>query len=110
MSLVKYHNVDGSTSTIKELISPGRNIGNVSSIVICNTNVSSSATVTLYIESNISGQSSQRFNILKSLEIISKSTLFLEGSDIPSFNNSESGYGLYIEVGGSDTLDVLITV
>ena len=35
-------------------------------------------------------------------------SILLDNSDMLAFDNSTVGYGLYIKVGSSDTLDVLI--
>ena len=108
MAFTAYHNIDGSDGVDVELISIGENAGEIKSIVIANTHATADATVTLFIENNPTAAAANIFKILSTVAIPSDTSLILDNSSVISFNNSNSGYGLYITVGSSDTLDVMI--
>lgn len=107
MPLTKFHNVTGSTGVNVELVEPGVRVGKIESIVLCNVRASNDATISLYIQSQAL---SKTFHILKTVNLPFNSSIVLESSDIPTFNNSENNFGLYITVGSSDEVDVLINV
>lgn len=105
-----YHNIDGSSLTVNTLLSPGDNVNNIQSIMITNTHDTADATITLYIQDSPSAGSSSSFNILHTVAIPADTSLLLDNVPLLSFNNSTSGYGLYAEVGSSDTIDILINI
>ena len=45
---------------------------------------------------------------MSTVAVPSDTSLLLDNSSVLSFDNSSSGYGLYLTVGSSDTLDVMI--
>ena len=106
MAFVPYHNIAGSTGVTTELIKPGSNVSTIQSIMITNTQGTNAATVTLFLQSNPLTGVPQTFQILSTVAIAADAYLLLDNKALLSFNNSL--YGLYITVGGSDTLDVLI--
>jgi hypothetical protein len=108
MAFVPYHNITGSTGVDVELIAPGLNVGEIRSIVIANTHATADATVTLFLENNPTGAAASIFKIINTLAIPASSSLVIDDTSILSFDNSTDGYGLYITVGSSDTLDVMI--
>tara|TARA_R110002124_G_C8871049_1_gene507749 strand:+ start:785 stop:1117 length:333 start_codon:yes stop_codon:yes gene_type:complete len=110
MALTKFHNITGSTGVNVELLAPGDSSTPVSSIVIANTRASNDATVSLFIQNDPVETATSTFFIVKNMSIPFDTSLVLDKNDIPTFNNSVSGFGLYITVGSSDTLDVLIDV
>ena len=110
MAFTAYHNITGSTGVDVELIAPGEKIGEIKSIVIANTHVTADATVSLFIRNNPIVATASTFYIISTVAIPSETSLILDDSSILSFSNSSTGYGLYITVGSSDTLDVMINI
>ena len=107
MAFTPYHNITGSTGVTTELIKPGSNSGALNSITISNTRASNDATVTLFLQSNPANAAPKTFNILSTVLIPENSSLLLDNEYMISFDNSI--FGMYITVGSSDTLDVLIS-
>ena len=110
MAFAAYHNITGSTGINIELIAPGSDVGEIQSIMIANTHATADATVSLFIQNDPTAASASTFYILSTVAIPSDTSLLLDNSSVLSFDNSSSGYGLYLTVGASDTLDVLIKV
>ena len=110
MAFTAYHNITGSTGVDVELIAPGKNVGTIKSIVIANTHATADATVTLFIENDPTAAAASIFKILSTVAIPSDTSLILYNSSVLSFDNSTNGYGLYVTVGSSDTLDIMINV
>ena len=108
MAFTPYHNITGSTGVDVELIAPGENVGSIKSIMITNTHATADATVTLFIENDPTAAAASIFKILSTVAIPSDTSLLLDNSTVLSFDNSSGGYGLYLTVGSSDTLDVMI--
>ena len=106
MAFVPYHNIAGSTGVTTELIKAGSNVSAIQSIMITNTHGTNAASVTLFLQFTPSTGVPQTFHILSTVAIAADSYLLLDNKALLSFNNSI--YGLHINVGGSDTLDVLI--
>lgn len=105
MAFTRYHNIAGATAVTTQLIKSGSNASELKSIVITNTRASNSATVDLFLQNN-TGSVVKNFYILKNSEIPANVTLVLDNESMISFDNNK--FGLYITVGASDTLDVLI--
>tara|TARA_B110000211_G_C13579435_1_gene335576 strand:- start:150 stop:482 length:333 start_codon:yes stop_codon:yes gene_type:complete len=108
MAFTPYHNIDGSNGVDVELLAPGDNSGGIKSILITNTHATAEATVSLFIQNNPTAAAASTFFMLSTVAIPVGVSLLLDNSDMLSFNNNLSGYGLYVTVGSSDTLDVLI--
>ena len=108
MAFTPYHNITGSTGVDVELIAPGENVGTIKSIMITNTHATADATVTLFIEDDPTAAAASIFKILSTVAIPSDTSLLLDNRSVLSFDNSSDGYGLYLTVGSSDTLDVMI--
>ena len=108
MAFTPYHNITGSTGVDVELIAPGEKIGEINSIVIANTHATADATVSLYIQNNPIVAAKSTFYIISTIAIPSDTSLLLDNNSVLSFDNSSNGYGLYLTVGSSDTLDVMI--
>jgi len=108
MAFTPYHNITGSTGVDVELIAPGENVGVIKSIMITNTHATADATVTLFIEDDPTAAAASIFKILNTIAIPADTSLLLDNSPVLSFDNSSDGYGLYLKVGSSDTLDVMI--
>ena len=110
MAFTEYHNITGSTGVDVELIAPGENVGTIKSIMIANTHATADATVTLFIEDDPAAAAASVFKILSTIAIPSDTSLLLDNSSVLTFDNSSNGYGLYVTVGSSDTLDIMINV
>ena len=108
MAFTAYHNITGSSGVNIELIAPGENSGEINSIVIANTHITADATVSLFIQNDPIGAATSTFYMLSTVAIPSDTSLLLDNSSVFSFDNSSNGYGLYLTVGSSDTLDVMI--
>ena len=108
MAFIAYHNITGSTGVTVELIAPGENAGTIKSIMIANTHATADATVSLFIQDDPTGAATKTFYIISTIAIPSDTSLLLDDSSVLSFDNSSNGYGLYLTVGSSDTLDVMI--
>jgi len=108
MAFTAYHNILGSAGVDSELIANGEGVMGINSILITNVHATADATVSLFIQDNPTGAAKSTFYILSTIAIPSDTSLLLDDSSILSFDNSTSGYGLYITVGGSDTVDVFI--
>ena len=100
-----HHNISGELT--RELLAVGDNV-NITSISLVNTHASTTCTVDLYIEKQLTG----KFYILKSLQLPVGSTLILEDNDV-KFNNQAGQFGMYIKLtqGASETptVDVIIS-
>ena len=110
MAFAPYHNITGSSGVNVELIAPGENVDNISSILITNTHATADATVTLFIQDDPVAAASKTFNILSTIVIPPDTSLLLNEKSMINFDNSSRGYGLYVTVGSSDTLDIMINV
>ena len=108
MAFTAYHNITGSTGVDVELIAVGEGVVGINSIMITNTHATADATVTLFIEDDPAAAAASIFKILSTVAIPSDTSLLLDNSSVLSFDNSNAGYGLYLTVGSSDTLDVSI--
>ena len=108
MAFVAYHNIDGSDGVNVELIASGENVEEIRSIMITNTHATADATVSLFIQNDPTEAATKTFYILSTVAIPSDTSLLLDDSSVLSFDNSSNGFGLYLTVGGSDTLDVMI--
>ena len=112
MAFTPYHNIDGSDGIHVELLAPGDKAGNIKSITIVNTHATDDATISLSIV-KLSDPSdlnaSETYYLLSTIAIPADTSLLLNDSSMLAFDNSLTGYSLFITVGSSDTLDVSIT-
>ena len=108
MAFTAHHSVTGSTGVNIELIAVGEGVASINSIVIANTHATADATVSLYIQNEPTAAAASTFYMFKTVAIPSDTSLLLDNSTVLSFDNSSNGYGLYLTVGATDTLDVMI--
>ena len=101
----KFYNVTGSTGITVELISPTADNGGIKSILLTNVHATADATVTLFIQDDPASGTTSTYNILSTVAIPSDTALFLDDSSMFRFDDF---YGLYVTVGSSDTVDVII--
>ena len=102
----KFYNITGSTGVTVELISPTEDNNNIKSILLTNVHVTADATVTLFIQDDPVSGTTSTYNILSTVAIPSDTALLL---DNPSMFRFDDFYGLYITVGSSDTVDIIIS-
>ena len=102
----KFYNVTGSTGITVELISPIEDNTNIKSILLTNVHATADATITLFIQDDPASGTTSTYNILSTVAIPSDTALFL---DTPSMFRFDDFYGLYVTVGSSDTVDVIIS-
>ena len=105
----RYHNVTGSTGVTVELLKPGDSVSGIKSILITNIHAYAVATVTLFVQTTVSS-TLENYKILNTVSIPAKVSLLLDESSIFNFPNHSKGFGFYITVGSSDTIDVLINI
>ena len=105
----RYHNVTGSTGVTVELLKPGDGVSGIKSILITNIHASAVATVTLFVQTTVSS-ALENYKILNTVSIPAKVSLLLDEPSMFNFPNHSKGFGFYITVGSSDTVDVLINI
>jgi len=99
-----HYNIVGATSSSVELVAP-RVSQSIKSILFTNVHDTADATVTLFIEDNPSSGTSNKYNIIHTVNVPPDTSLLLDNKSMLKY---ESKYGLYIEVGSTDTVDVMI--
>ena len=102
----KFYNITGSSGVTVELISPTEDNTNIKSILLTNVHATADATITLFIQDDPTSGTTSTYNILSTVAIPSDTALLL---DNPSMFRFDDFYGLYITVGSSDTIDVIIS-
>tara|TARA_R110000744_G_scaffold62334_1_gene128681 strand:- start:183 stop:503 length:321 start_codon:yes stop_codon:yes gene_type:complete len=100
-----YYNVTGSTGLTTELIKPGLAYV-VASLTVANVHDTSGATVSLFIQDDPDSGTTNTYNIIYKVNVPPSTTLVLDNKSMFLYGNS---YGLYIEVGSSDTVDVVVS-
>ena len=105
--MTRFHNITGSTGVTVELIKPTEDNNNIKSILLTNVHATADATVTLFIQDDPISGATSTYNIISTIAIPSDTALLLDNSSTLSF---EDFYGLYITVGSSDTVDVMINI
>lgn len=99
-----YYNVTGSTGITKELISPNKSY-NAGSLNISNIHASDDATISLFIQDSPASGSTSTYYFIKSVVLPAKTSLLFNEE---KYFNYGDNFGLYITVGSSDTVDVII--
>ena len=102
----KFYNITGSTGVTVELISPTEDNTNIKSILLTNVHATADATVTLFIQDDPASGVTSTYNLIHTIAVPADSSLLL---DTPSMFRFDDFYGLYITVGSSDTVDVIIS-
>jgi hypothetical protein len=101
----KFYNITGSTGVTVELIGPDVSSSGIKSVLLTNVHASNDATVTLFIQDDPTSGTTSTYNIIHTVAIPADTSLLL---DNPSLFLHDNKYGLYITVGSSDTVDVMI--
>ena len=102
----KFYNITGSTGITVELISPIEDNTNIKSILLTNVHATADATVTLFIQDDPASGTTSTYNLIHTIAVPADTSLLL---DNPSVFRFDDFYGLYITVGSSDTVDVIIS-
>ena len=102
----RYYNATGSTGVTVELISPADDNGSIKSILLTNVHATAEATVTLFIQDDPASGATSTYNLIHTIAIPADSSLLLDNSSIFKFDEY---LGLYITLGSSDTVDVIIS-
>mgnify|MGYP003654701879 CR=1 FL=1 len=100
----KFYNVTGSTGVTVELIAPSVD-NNIKSVLLTNVHATADATVTLFIQDDPASGTTRTFNIIHTIAIPADSSLFLDNPSMFLFGRE---FGLYITVGSSDTVDIIV--
>ena len=103
--MARFYNVTGSTGVTVELITPIEDNGGIKSILLTNVHASDDATVTLFIQDDPTSGATSTYHLLSTIAIPHEVSLLLDDVSMFMF---PSDYGLYITVGASDTVDVMI--
>jgi hypothetical protein len=101
----KFYNITGSTGVTVELISPIETNVGIKSVLLTNVHITAVATVTLFIQNDPTSGTTSTYNLIHTIAIPADSSLLLDESSMFLFDEE---FGLYITVGGSDTVDVII--
>tara|TARA_R100000808_G_C2131295_1_gene140473 strand:- start:250 stop:564 length:315 start_codon:yes stop_codon:yes gene_type:complete len=101
-----FHNITGSTGVTVELLAP-TDVSNIKSILLTNVHDTADATVTLFIQNDPTSGTTNTYNIIHTIAIPADSSLFLDDTSMFRY---PVDYGLYITVGSSDTVDVMISI
>ena len=101
---VKGVSVVGGTSNTTELIAPSVS-SSVSAVNISNVHSTTDATVTLFIQDDPSDGTTRTYKIINEVAIPAGSSLLLDNKSVL---NIPFDFGLYVTVGSSDTIDIII--
>jgi hypothetical protein len=104
MAITRYHNITGSTGVTTTLLSSNEIPSRIFSVLITNIHSSNAATVTLFIQKSTS-TGIETFKITNLLDLPAKTSFLIDDTGILKI---PSNHGLFITVGSSDTVDVLI--
>tara|TARA_R100000951_G_C2600243_1_gene167963 strand:+ start:140 stop:457 length:318 start_codon:yes stop_codon:yes gene_type:complete len=102
----KFYNIDGSTATTVELVSPSGANAIIKSVLLTNTSTSTAATVTLFIQDDPISGTTSTYNLIHKIYIPAGASLLL---DEPSIFRFGEKYGLYVQVASTTTIDVIIS-
>ena len=102
--MAKFFNIIGSTLSTVELKEPETSV-NIKSILITNVHDTADANVTIFIQDDPDSGTTRTFNIIHTVAVPADTSLILDNSSIFSFGTE---FGLYVTVGSSDTVDIII--
>ena len=98
------YNITGSSGVTVELIAPLSEV-NINSILLTNVHDTADATVTLFVQDDPTSGATSTYNIIHTVAIPADTSLLLDNHSMFLYPEK---FGLYITVGGSDTVDVMI--
>jgi hypothetical protein len=106
-AVTRFYNITGSTGVTVQLLAPSVINPSIRSVLFTNTHASADATITLLIQNDPVSGTTSTFNILHTISIPASTSLSF---DTPTLAKYPQGYGLYVTVGATDTLDVLLNL
>ena len=106
MVFTPYHNITGSTGVTSTLVDPSENLRAVNSINVSNIHATATATVSVFIQDNPTSGTASVYYMVKNVKVPAGVSFMLDES-IP-LSKGSTKYGLYITVGASDTVDVIM--
>ena len=101
----KFYNITGSTGVTVELISPIETNVGIKSVLLTNIHNTAVATVSLFIQNDPTSGITSTYELINKIKIPTGASLLLDESSMFLFDEE---FGLYITVGGSDTVDAII--
>jgi len=105
-----YYNVKGASVSggkeTTELIAPNVNRSPVSHIQLTNVHDTADATITLFIQDDPTSGTTNTYKIINLVVVPAGSSLSLDNPKMFAFSDI---YGLYITVGSSDIVDVIVS-
>ena len=101
----KFYNITGSTGVTVELIAPDA-VNNIKSVLLTNVHATADATITLFIQNDPASSATKTYNIIHTIAVPADSSLFLDDSSMFRFGEE---FGLYVTVGSSDTVDIIVS-
>ena len=106
MAFKSYHNINSATDgTTVTLIRQGESAGNLKSIVIVSADIAANSCA-LFLRNDTE---LVPYYILGKTSLPAGATLLLDSDDMLAFNNSSSGYSLYLQMYDATTkLNVLL--
>ena len=106
MAFTPFHNLRGATAQDNELVALNDTKKGIKSLQISNVHITANATIDLYLfKDSTDAIASETIYILNQIIMPSGTSLLLNEDEI-HFDNRI--YSLYMNVGGTDTVDVLI--
>ena len=105
MAITRYHNIDGSSKSIVELIAPKSGASSFKSIMITTLTTSGTPDVELFIQ-RPTDTGTNKFSIITGVRVPIGSSLVLDNS---MFNITDD-FGLYIKLDTNTTADVLLNL
>lgn len=99
-----FYNIAGSSALTTEILAPSSG-QTVQSVTLTNVHSTNAATVTLFIQDDPTSGTTKTYNLIYLVNLPAKSALLLNRPELFGFDDN---FGLYITVGGSDTLDVIV--
>jgi len=101
----KCYNITGSTGQTVELVGPADANASIKSILLTNIHATANATATLFIQDDPLSGTTSTYKLINKIVIPASTSLIL---DNPSMFRFDEKFGLYVQVGSSDTIDVII--
>ena len=102
----KFYNITGSTGVTVELVAPANANIIIKSVLLTNIHSSDAAAVTLFIQDDPISGTTNTYKLINKVVIPAGTSLLL---DEPSMFRFGEKYGLYAQVGASDTVDIMIS-
>jgi len=102
----KFYNITGSTGITVELVAPANANVIIKSVLLTNIHSTDAAAVTLFIQDDPISGTTSTYKLINKIVIPASASLLL---DEPSMFRFSEKYGLYAQVGASDTVDIMIS-